>query len=349
MKKLCSLILIFLLTAPVWSQRPYRVGTTAANFLEIGMGSAASAMGDAYVSVAHDLSSMYWNTAGLAYIRRSEAQFVYQPWFIDINTSFTGVATHLTGIGTLGVGMSQISYGNMEVTSLESQEGTGEQFTANEYAVNLSFARKLAPWFAFGSSVKYISSRIWRSQARALALDLGVLVTTRFFAPHGDQSHGLKIGMSISNYGTRMKYDGIDLLVPIDIKQNENGNFSDVPGQFRLQAWELPLMFRIGVSVQPVYSDFQTLTLAVDALHPNNNSESVNVGGEYSIRIPGQAVLSVRAGAKALFMDRSEYGPTFGVGLEWFLFGNRSVRIDYAFKDIGIIGNTHAYTVGLSF
>ena len=48
--------------------------------------------------------------------------------------------------------------------------------------------------------------------------------------------------MSISNYGTRLQYDGIDLLNPIDIAPFEDGNFADVPGQFRPGQWELPFL-----------------------------------------------------------------------------------------------------------
>ena len=43
-----------------------RYGTTTANFLEIGVGSRATSMGDAYVAVANDVSSIYWNPAGLS-------------------------------------------------------------------------------------------------------------------------------------------------------------------------------------------------------------------------------------------------------------------------------------------
>jgi len=32
----------------------------------------------------------------------------------------------------------------------------------------------------------------------------------------------MRIGMSISNYGSKMRYDGIDLINPIDILENEN-------------------------------------------------------------------------------------------------------------------------------
>ena len=50
----------------------YRFGTTAANFLEIGTSSGAVAMGEAYVSLADDAISAYWNPAGLAGINGLE-------------------------------------------------------------------------------------------------------------------------------------------------------------------------------------------------------------------------------------------------------------------------------------
>ena len=46
-------------------QAQYRYGTTTANFLEIGISSNAVAMGEAYVSLADDAVSAYWNPAGL--------------------------------------------------------------------------------------------------------------------------------------------------------------------------------------------------------------------------------------------------------------------------------------------
>ena len=45
-----------------------------------------------------------------------------------------------------------------------------------------------------------------------------------------------------------MRFDGIDIYQPIDISEYEEGNYGDVPGQFRPSDWELPLIFRIGVA-----------------------------------------------------------------------------------------------------
>ena len=341
--------LLLLCLAPASHAQKSRVGTVTANFLEIGFGSAGVAMGDAYVSIAEDLSSMYWNPAGLGYMEHSEAQFTVQPWVADINTSFVGVGLVLPRIGTLALGLTQVGYGEMPVTNLQFQEGTGETFTANEIAANFSFSRRLAQWFSFGASAKYISSKIWHTGASAIALDLGVKLNTLFFSPTGERADGMDIGMSISNYGTRMKYDGLDLLHPIDILPDEQGNYQFANGKFETVEWELPLIFRVGIAVHPIVIGGSRVTLAVDALHPNNNTESVNIGGEYRLKIPAVGKFYLRAGYKALFMEDSEYGPTFGGGVFLNLMGNVGLRLDYAYKSVGILGNFHSYTCGVTF
>ncbi|MBN2356886.1 PorV/PorQ family protein [candidate division KSB1 bacterium] len=348
--KLKSITLILLL---VWmsglAQEPYRVGTTTANFLEIGYGSAGVAMGDAYVSVANDLSAAYWNPAGLAFMEKSEAQFSYQPWLVDINTAFIGVGLVLPRIGTIALSLTQVGYGDMEVTTMEMQEGTGENFSPSDFAFGLSYSRQLAQWFSFGATAKYISSQIWHMNASAFAVDMGVLVNTMFFSFSGNREDGLTIGMSIANYGTKMRFDGMDLLNPIDILPNEEGNYRYVPGQFKLEGWELPLIFRVGVSLNPISNDRHRFTLAADALHPNNNQESLNIGAQYALTIPSAGTFFLRGGYKGLAMSDYEYGLALGGGVFMRMMNNLGVRIDYAYRDIGILGKTHCYTVGVLF
>ena len=344
-------IIVFslVLTSLLMGDEIYRYGTTAANFLEIGMGSAPSAMGEAYVAMSSgDLASVYWNPAGIGYMQKNELVFMYQPWVVDINTIFASTGIVVPGVGTLALSMTQVGYGNMDVTTMEFQDGTGESFTANELAAGVTFARRLATWFSFGATGKLINSQIRHVKASAFAMDLGVIVNTNFLSRSGENADGVSIGMSISNYGSRMRYDGIDLLQPIDINVYQDGNYADVPGQFRMQAWELPLIFRIGVAMHPIVSTNQRLTVALDALHPNNNNESINAGVQYELRIPGAGRFFLRTGYKALGMDSSEFGLTGGGGFELFLMGNRSIQIDYAFKEIGLLGRTHAYTIGLT-
>lgn len=350
-KKFLSFLFIITLAfyTTAFAQKPHRAGTTAANFLEIGFGSAGSAMGDAYVSMVNDLSSMYWNPAGLAYMGRSEAQFIYQPWIVDINTSFAGAGIVIPNFGTLGLGIFSVGYGDMDVTTLEMQEGTGESFTASDYAICISYARLLTDWFSFGATGKYIGSKIWHVSAHALAVDLGVIVNTAFFSPTGNRKDGMRIGMSISNYGTRMRYDGMDLINYIDNQPYENGNYEYVPGQYRLSEWELPLIFRIGVSVNAIKTENHKVTFAMDALHPNNCAESVNVGAQYELNIPTTGKFYLRGGYKALFLPDSEFGASFGAGMIKHLMNNIGIKFDYAYRGVGILGNVSSYSVGILF
>lgn len=341
---------IFILTyLATYAQTPIRVGTTSADFLEIGYGPAGQAMGDAYVSMANNVSSAYWNPAGLGYMTHDEVMFDYQPWIVGINTSFLAAGINVGAIGKFAVSLINVNYGQMEVTTLQNQEGTGETFTPTDLAFGISYARKITEWFSSGITAKYISSNIWHETASAFALDLGVILNTAFFSPTGNRAQGLKIGMSISNYGTRMQYNGLDLTQPIDILPNQAGNYQWVPGQFTLQSWELPLIMRIGVSIQPIYTSENHVSLEIDALHPNNNSESLNIGGQYSLILPSFGEVHIRTGYKALFMPDSEFGLTFGIGLTKYLLNNMGIKIGYAYRAMGIFGGINSYSVSLIF
>ena len=138
----------------LYGQTINRYGTTTANFLEIGIGSGPSAMGEAYVAVANDVSSIYWNPAGLSYLTEPSALFMVQPWVADIDMLFVGGAFAIPKVGVFGIGITQIDYGEMDVTTLEYQDGTGEKFRATDMATALTFSRKIVSWFSFGSSLK---------------------------------------------------------------------------------------------------------------------------------------------------------------------------------------------------
>ena len=333
----------------VSAQEPRRLGTTAADFLEYGYSAAGNAMGYAYTSVSDGLSSVYWNPAGLAKMEYNEIYFLHQPWFAGIYSSYIAFGIPIRSIGNIAVGLTTANYGDMPVTTLSMPEGTGEKFAAQDLAINLTYARPIATWFAFGTSFKYISSQIWHTSAQAIALDVGVSISTTFFSPDGSRNNGLKVGMSISNYGSRMQFDGIDLISPIDINPYEEGNFRDVPGQFRLSKWELPLIFRLGTSLTAIAIPNHKLILALDALHPNNNSEYVNLGMQYAFTSPGLGRFFIRGGYKGLFMYKSQFGLTFGFGTEIFIMNNRNIKIEYGFREHQLLGNLNCFSVGLSF
>jgi len=78
-------------------------------------------------------------------------------------------------------------------------------------------------------------------------------------------------------------------------------------------------------------------------------SEYVNIGGQYKFTAPGTGDFFLRAGYKALFMDESQFGETFGVGVKMWLAPNSAVKIDYSFQTIGVFGSIHSTSVGFVF
>ena len=126
---------------------------------------------------------------------------------------------------------------------------------------------------------------------------------------------------SITNYGTRVKYDGLDLIQPID-PDEDYGNFGNVIGQYKTSNWELPLIFRIGISNNFINRPSHKLNFAIDAIHPNNDKERINIGIQYS-RINSQLFnYYIGAGYKGMHIQvrektiqfSSQYGPSLGLG-----------------------------------
>ncbi|MBC8184605.1 PorV/PorQ family protein [candidate division KSB1 bacterium] len=331
------------------AQTGSRVGTTGASFLEFGFNSAGNAMGEAQVSLGEDLSALYWNPAALAFMTRNEIQITYLPWILDINSSYVGAGFVSRNLGTFALSFFITSYGEEQVTTVARQDGTGEVYDGQDIAVAFSYGRKLAQWFSFGASAKYIHSQIWHETANAVAVDLGAVVNTWFFNWTDKPGDGLNIGMSISNYGTKMRYDGIDLKETVDIDPNAEGNYAFLPARFETAGWELPLIARIGVSVCPLVTSKHRITVASDFLHANNNNEYVNFGAQYSLTYPTYGAFSIRAGYKGIEMEDSEYGLTLGFGIKLNYLGNKSLKIDYSFRDVGLLGGMHTYSVGFLF
>ncbi len=139
--------LIFLINSNITAQEPYRKGTTSANFLELGFGGAALGMGDSYVSMANDISSIYWNPAGLGYMTNNELMVMHQPWFADINSSFLGFGYVAPGLGTFGVGFTFISYGYFGIYDI-SRRNICIIFTYEHYSY---FSRSLICYCYFNT------------------------------------------------------------------------------------------------------------------------------------------------------------------------------------------------------
>ena len=85
-------ILLAVLLFPTMAAAQTKVGTTAAPFLEIGAGARGVAMGESQVATARDVTALYWNPAGVAYLTSGQASFQYNEWIAGTNLSYAAVA-----------------------------------------------------------------------------------------------------------------------------------------------------------------------------------------------------------------------------------------------------------------
>jgi hypothetical protein len=346
---LCLGVIIMTGQSLIAQDTPLKMGTTAASFLEIGVGSAASSMGNAYTTMAEDLSAIYWNPARLSGLENYEAMFMHQPWLAGISFNFMAGSIPLEGIVVIGLGITMLNSGDIEETTLDYQDGTGSYYDASSMAVSLVFSKQLTPNFSVGFAGKYIMERISTMKASALALDLGVYVVTPFFERSESNVQGIQIGMCIANYGGKMKMEGDDTFIAVDPDINEGGNNDLIEADYRMQEYELPTLFRIGLAYDLFNTAVNRVTLAMDAIHPNNNYEYINSGLQYRLAIWEQLEIKLRGGYKTLFMKESTQGLTLGFGLKLQLAGMGNLLMDYAFSDMGVLGKINSYTLSIIF
>jgi hypothetical protein len=338
-KYLLFIAILFPLLHSIGFSQVTKTGTTAAKFLSVGIGARANAMGGAFTSIANDASALYWNPAGAADLTKYEAMFTYTSLFkdLDINLNYLAVVIPTEDWGNFGVSVTALDYGEMDVTTEYYPEGTGEKFSAASYAFGLSYARDITDWFAAGVTVKYITEGIFNSSANGVAFDIGTIFQTPFA--------GIKFATIITNYGSKMQMTGEDLLVRYDADPTRHGNNETVDAYYKTDYFELPLRLQIGISKDFEFFNGQRLTIAVDATHPNDNAEYVNVGGELSFL---DNLISLRGGYKALFLKDNQEGLTLGAGLNYTL-GVFAVGFDYSYQEFEFLSYTHSFGVSFRF
>lgn len=335
--KTCFLILIVVVFISVVRAEVSKVGTTAASFLSIEVGARAIGMGGAFVAMADDPSALFWNPGAMARLNGYQVMFNHDNYLADISYNFLGAVFNLKNYGTLGLSFTSMSMDEMAVTTHLYPYGTGTTFNAGSIALGISYGYNITDRFSIGGGVKYIKESIYHSSASAVAFDIGTIFTTQFW--------GTRIGMSITNFGPKLKMNGTDLIVNYDYDSNDPFNNDKINADLRTENYELPLMFRVGLAANLLQTMPQhALWLAVDAMHPNDNSECVNVGMEYGLK----DMFFLRGGYKAAFQNNSEQAWTAGGGIKVTIKGFHT-GFDYAYQSFGRLENIQKVTLVVGY
>ncbi|MFQ5706510.1 MAG: PorV/PorQ family protein [bacterium] len=315
-----------------------KVGTSAATFLRIPVGVRGTAMGSAFVSIADDATAMFWNPSGIARMSDITLFFDHAPWLSSLNFNYFGAVFPFGSQGSLGLNVTSLSTDDMLITTVDQPLGTGETFSATSVAVGVAYARNLTDRFSIGINIKYLHESILNSNASGFAFDIGTLYDTPF--------PGVRLGVSLSNFGTNLRIDGEDLNVRVDIAPDQQGNNQSVVGRLRTDDFDAPLMMRVGISWDAFRVHGNRLTLAVDGLNPNDNAQSLNLGGEYALF---NETLVLRGGFNDVFLDDREKGLTLGLGVNFTTENGIGFSGGYAFQDFEHLDSVNRFSLELRF
>jgi hypothetical protein len=312
------------------------VGTSAAAFLEIGVGARAMGMGGTYAAVANDASALYWNPAGLAWVPNVEIEATHNAWLLGSSHDFVGVVIPVPSIrSAIGISFVTLGFGDQQVRTVDRPEGTGENYDARDMAMGVSYAFALTDRFAFGVTAKFITQRIWFESGSAFGVDLGIFYATPV--------QGLRLGISMSNFGTTLKLAGNNLASTTSPDKTVQ-TFDRAPVHYETSAGSLPVLFRGGLAYELPLGELGSALVTADVNHPSNATESINTGIELGFK----NFFFVRGGYTGLFERDRVSGLTLGAGLDWRDeaqgFG---IRVDYSWADWGILKDAQRITVGV--
>ncbi|MEE9161419.1 MAG: PorV/PorQ family protein [Candidatus Neomarinimicrobiota bacterium] len=342
MNRLARLVAVLLGTGLVLptglpAQETVNTGTTAAQFLKIGPGARAAGMGESFSAVATDVTAIYWNPAGLALMNSNALLASHIDWIAGIDYEFFAAAFQVGNNASVGAFATSLAVPEDEVRTVAQPEGTGERFSAGDVAIGIAYARRISDRFSVGLVGKFIQERIWSMSSRSVALDLGTLYHSSW--------QNLRIGIALSNFGLPMKLAGRANLIFADAHPFIEGNIEAIRAELELERWEIPLNVKTSISSDLISSDALRLSVAVDMVHPNDNSEFFNGGVELVL----MGLVSLRSGYRGYGLDQAEGGLALGAGLDLGLSQGLQLQVDYAVTSFGRLKDVHQFTAGFEF
>lgn len=320
-----------------------KVGLAGGQFLKIGVGARGTGMAGAYSALGNDVTSIFWNPAGIAGVERYAADFSQTLWFAGMTHSFAAVVIPVGEKFRLGASFTGFSSGDINVTTTAQQEGNGGIYNVSDIAIGVTLAGHLTEQFSFGATAKYVQHAFTNMSASGFVFDIGTRYNTGF--------NGLVLGFSINSLGTQQAFDGPDIT---RTNPPVNGtNTSPLDMQLQTASFSMPLSFRAGVGLdlckgvvfeQEVDGDGvlqHSWTTAFDFETYSDVPEQFAIGTEYTWK----EFVSLRAGYR---FGSDQFGLAGGIGIR-YNGGGFDGQIDYSINPSQNLGLINRFSVAMRF
>jgi len=308
-------------------------------FLAVGVGARALGMGSAYTAAVNDVTSGYWNPAGLLGVKGDlQIGAMHSEYFAGIaKYDYIGLAKPIDSMSTIGFTFVRFGIDNIPNTiDLIDPSGNIDydritSFSSADHAFIISYARKMkVPGLSIGGNAKVIYRRVGSfGKAWGFGLDAGVQYLrgrSRFSAVFRD------VTGTFNAWSYTLDQRTIDVFAQTGNVIPENSVEVTLP------------RLTLGVAHQFKFGSKFDLLAAVDLENTFDGkrntliqSDAVSVDPRVGIELGYAGVVYVRAGMSNMqyvtdITDQRQLSvqPNIGLGLKI-----KSVSLDYALTDIG--------------
>ncbi|MDO4462146.1 MAG: type IX secretion system protein PorQ [Bacteroidia bacterium] len=172
---------------------------TIYDFLRLPYSTRAIGLGGKHITLSNDEPGLWThNPALLRDTLHAFASFDAAPLTDGIWTAQASYSRKISNIGTLGIAIQHIGYGNIDATD-QWGESLGNM-SANENALILAYNKQIAPYLYLGASIKPVWSHLTGYNSFGLCMDFGLLFRSR--------NNNISAALAISNIGGQItSYD----------------------------------------------------------------------------------------------------------------------------------------------
>lgn len=347
-KYLIALVIISMLIIPdsnLFAGNKDRSGQAGATELLINPWARSSGWGNVSTANVHGLESMFINVAGLAFTNRTELVFAHTTYLkgSDINLFAFGFSQRIGDAGVVGMQVTSMSFGEIDVTTPDSPEGGIGTFKPNLLNIAIAYSKAFSNSIYGGVNIKIISESIADANAQGIAIDAGIQYVT------GERQQ-IKFGIALKNIGPKMKFSGDGLLRTTFLTGQTSAFSMSTPSE----SFELPTALDIGGSYDFFIGDWNRITLAGNFRSNAFGKDQFMFGAEYALK----TYLMLRFGYTyedgiTQKEDRTTVftGPSAGVtvAIPTNKEKGSSINIDYSYRATDPFTGTHSIGASIIF
>jgi len=341
-KILLAMFLIVLLSIDVvFASGGRREGTAGATELLIPVGARGVALAGAVTAAgSYGIGGMYWNPANLARMEGSlDVSFSHMNYLADIDVEYGAIGFQAGDLGTIGLNIKALNIGDINKTTVQNPDGTGQTFSPQFMVLGLAYSKMLNDRISVGVNLNYINETIDLVSMSTWSINAGVTYTDLASVK------GLGLAVVIENIGPDAYFEGSGFNVTA---QQDGVNRSTEIYQIVPAPVPLPTVFKIGMSYDYPISDEHNLLFLGQFNNPNYDVDTYNFAVEYS----WDNLIFLRGGYSYqadITEDYDVFGPSFGAGLNYDA-GSVNILVDYAYRSVTNLPTetaNHVFTVGL--